>query len=248
MISELEEKEQFAFVIPVYNHPQYVMQVIAGAQIYGCPVIVVNDGSTDGTAACLEKIPDIYLLSHQINQGKGAALQTGIEKAVKLAHQAITIDADGQHDPADAAVLMQASLENPSAIIIGKRQGMKEQQAPWTSRLGRQVSNFWVFVTCGIKLTDSQSGFRIYPLPACLELGVVSRRFQFEVEILVKACWHRISVIEKPISVKYKKEITWVSHFRPLIDFLRIVSTFARLIVQGVLIPSARRRRKHASR
>lgn len=248
MNSESEEKEQFAFVIPVFNHSQYVVQVIEGVQKYGCPVIVVNDGSTDDTTACLQKISGIQLLSHGINRGKGAAIQTGIEEAAKIARRAITIDADGQHDPDDAAVLMQSALKNPDAIIIGQRKRMKEQLAPWTSRLGKRISNFWVFMVSGLRLTDSQSGFRIYPLPRCLNLGVVTERFQFEVEILVKASWEGIPIVEKPIRVKYKKEIVWISHFRPVIDFLRIVATFTRLIAQRIRILSVSRERKHVRR
>ncbi len=232
--------------MPVYNHPQYVTQVIQGVQKYGFPVIVVDDGSTDETAACLEKIKGIHVLSHSINQGKGAAILSGFREAVKIADRAIIIDADGQHNSEDAVLLMESALGNSGAIIIGTRQEMKEQLAPWTSRLGRKLSNFGVFAVTGMWLKDSQSGFRIYPLPECLDLGVNTRRFQFEVEILVKACWQGIPVLEKPIGVKYKKEINWVSHFRPYIDFLRIVATFSRLLAQRVLIPSALRRKMYA--
>jgi len=248
MISGSPKKGKFAFVIPVYNHPLYVAQVVAGVQEYGFPVIVVNDGSTDETATCLEMISDIHVLSHSVNRGKGAAILTGLEKAAEMAEWAITIDGDGQHDPMDATTLMKSALENPDAIIIGKREGMKDQQAPWTSRFGRQFSNFWVFAASGVWLTDSQTGFRIYPLPRCLNLGVVSMRFQFEVEILIKACWQGILVSERPIGVKYKKEIMRISHFRPFIDFLRNALTFTRLIVQRILIPSAIRRRIYARR
>lgn len=241
-------RRPFAFVIPVYNHPLYVTEVIEGVKRYGCPVIVVNDGSTDETAACLERIPDIHLLSHPVNQGKGAAIRTGFEEAARLADWAITVDADGQHDPADATLLMKAALDNPGSIIIGRREGMKEQQAPWTSRFGRQFSNFWVLMASGAWLSDSQSGFRIYPLPHCQNLGVVSKRFQFEVEILVKARWQRIPMIEIPIRVKYKKEIPRISHFHPFIDFLRNTTTFTRLILQRLLIPPPLRRRKYANR
>jgi glycosyltransferase involved in cell wall biosynthesis len=248
MDSGSTEKRDFAFVIPVYNHPQYVVQVIQGVQKHGFPVIVVNDGSTDETAASLEKIPGIQVLSHLINQGKGAAILSGFREAEKIADRVIIIDADGQHDPVDAAELMDLALHNPGAIIIGTREKMKEQLAPWTSRFGKQFSNFGVFAVSGMWLKDSQSGFRIYPLPESLDLRVTTRRFQFEVEILVKARWQGIPVLEKPISVKYKKEIRWVSHFRPLIDFLHIVATLCRLFAQRILIPSALRRRMYVRR
>lgn len=238
------EKERFAFVIPVYNHADTVAGVIEGARKYNCPIIVVNDGSTDSTAERLKQIPGICLLSHEKNRGKGAAMLTGFVEAVKTAAWAITIDADGQHDPEDADTLIAAALENPHAIIVGRRKGMKEQQAPWTSRFGRVLSNFWVMVAGGKWLSDSQTGFRVYPLPLSLNLGVASRRFQFEVEVLVRSFWNNVPVIEKPVRVKYKRDLPRVSHFRPFVDFWRDVFTFTRLIIMRILIPLPLRRKK----
>ncbi len=245
MSSGSVENGKFAFVIPVYNHADRVGSVIEGVKKYNCPIIVINDGSTDETAACLEKIKAICLLTHKTNQGKGAALLNGFNEAAKTAEWAITIDADGQHDPLDAAKLMQSARENPGAIIIGKRKGMKEQRAPWTSRFGRGFSNFWVFTAGGRWLGDSQTGFRIYPLPLSLNLGVSSRRFQFEVEILVRALWHDIPMFERSVCVKYKQDLPRLSHFRPFVDFWRNAFTFTRLIILRILVPLPLRRRKN---
>ncbi len=245
MNSGVTEHGRFAFVIPVFNHAEQISQVIEGLRPYGCSIIVVNDGSTDQTAACLEKMQDIQLLVHDTNRGKGAALLTGFAAAAEIAEWAVTIDADGQHNPADAEKLMQAARENPGAIVIGRREGMKEQQAPWTSRFGRGFSNFWVYAAGGKWLSDSQTGYRVYPLPMSLRLGTASRRFQFEVEILVRALWNRIPVVQRSVRVRYKREIPRVSHFRPFVDFWRNASTFTRLIIQRVLIPPPFRRRKN---
>ena len=115
-------------------------------------------------------------------------------------------------------------------IIIGKRKGMLEAKAPWTSRFGREFSNFWIKVSGGPKITDSQSGFRVYPIPESLYLDVKARRFQFEVEILVKANLAKIPIIEVPVSVSYNLNTKRVSHFHPFFDFLRNFGTFTRLI------------------
>lgn len=246
MSSGAAEKGKFAFVVPVYNHAGHLRSVIENIKKYNCPIIVINDGSTDETTACLERIQDIHLIVHETNQGKGAAILSGIKEAAKTAEWAITIDADGQHDPADAAVLMQSARENPGAIIIGKREGMKEQQAPWTSRFGRGFSNFWVFMAGGSWLGDSQTGFRVYPLPRTIHLGIVSRRFQFEVEVLVRALWHNIPICEASVGVKYQKEMPRISHFRPFVDFWRNASVFTRLIILRILIPAPLRRNKNA--
>ena len=245
MNPDIVKTGDFSFVIPVFNHPGRIEELIGKLKKYECPIIVVNDGSTDETADCLKQIQGIRLLSHETNQGKGAALITGFKEAEKTSRWAVTIDADGQHEPGDAAELMVASRENPDAIIIGRRKGMKEQQAPWTSRFGRGFSNFWVYAASGKRVGDSQTGFRVYPLPQSLQLGVVSRRFQFEVEILVRAIWNNIPVVERPVGVKYKKDLPRISHFRPFVDFWRNAFIFTRLIMMRILIPWPLRRRKH---
>jgi hypothetical protein len=114
---------------------------------------------------------------------------------------------------------------------------MAGTHVPWTSRFGRKFSNFWVSLSGGPRITDSQSGFRIYPLPEAMALNVSAKRYQFEVEILVKARWKKIPVIEAPIQVIYAPGKERISHFRPFIDFLRNSNTFARLIFQRIVIP-----------
>jgi hypothetical protein len=101
---------------------------------------------------------------------------------------------------------------------------------PWTSRFGRGFSNFWVRVSGGPVVSDSQSGFRLYPLPEVLQLGVTARRYQFEVEVLVRAQQAGIATIEAPVGVVYQPKGERVSHFRPWLDFWRNSVTFSRLI------------------
>jgi glycosyltransferase involved in cell wall biosynthesis len=226
---------RFAIVIPVYNHEQTVADVVLRAKSLGLPVVVVDDGSTDATFGRIKDIPDIRILRHRLNQGKGAALMTGFSQAAGLADWAITLDADGQHDPGDAVSMIQAIPCGQRPIVIGQRTGMQASDVPWTSRFGRGFSNFWVRMAGGPAVQDSQSGFRIYPLPECLHLDVKARRFQFEVEILVKAGWNGIPVAESPVSVSYRPGTPRISHFHPLFDFLRNFGMFSRLITHRVL-------------
>ncbi len=234
-LSEPGKKERFAIIIPVYNHEQAVVAVIKKSLKLNIPVFVVDDGSTDSTCTRIESIKEIHLLRHNVNRGKGAAILTGFDKAAKVADWAITIDADGQHNPEDALNLIQAIPENERPIIAGLREDMLGKDVPWTSRFGRKFSNFWVLLSGGPNMKDSQSGFRIYPLPEALNLDVTARRYQFEVEILVKARRRKISVVEVPIRVNYAPGMGRISHFRPFVDFMRNTSTFARLIVQRIL-------------
>ncbi len=224
---------RFAFIIPVYNHEATVAQVVRLAQELGYPVFVVDDGSTDETAKRLAEIRGITLLQHSKNEGKGAAIMTGFMAASHVADFAITLDADGQHYPEDALALIDAIPAKKRPLVVGAREGMTSAEGahiPWTSRFGRKFSNFWVRLSGGPKLSDSQSGMRIYPLPEALGLDTRARRFQFEVEILVHARRRGIPIIEVPIRVMYHLDGSRISHFRPFVDFLRNTKTFTRLI------------------
>lgn len=223
-----------AIVIPVYNHGPQIAAVLAAARPLGLPIIVVNDGSTDSTATVLKQQEGITLLQHAENQGKGAALLTGFAEAARTCDWALSIDADGQHDPADAQALLATAERGERRIVVGNRQGMAGIHVPWTSRFGRGFSNFWVLVSGGPRIEDSQSGYRLYPLPETLRLGVVARRYQFEVEVLVRAKRAGIDTVEVPVSVVYQPKGVRVSHFRPWHDFLRNSSTFSRLICSRI--------------
>jgi len=224
----------FAVIIPVFNHEQRVAAVISQALALEVPVFVVDDGSNDRTPEIIDAIPGITVLRHEINLGKGAALLTGFTAAAKISKWAVSIDADGQHNPADSLNLIKAVPAGQRCIIVGKREGMTGRHIPWTSKFGRRFSNFWVWAAGGPKLDDSQSGFRLYPIPEALNLGVKSRRFQFEVEIIVKARQHQIPVFEAAVPVIYHQGLERVSHFRPLMDFWRNSETFSRLIFKRI--------------
>jgi glycosyltransferase involved in cell wall biosynthesis len=235
-LSGFSKKGKFAVVIPVYNHGHAVMAVIEKALQLNLPVFVVDDGSMDSIRENIASLEGIHLLRHDENRGKGAALLTGFIEASKIADWAITIDADGQHYPEDAVNLIKAIPADQRPIIVGIRMGMAGKHVPWTSRFGRKFSNFWVFVSGGPRMRDSQSGFRIYPLPEAMNLGVIARRYQFEVEILVRAGWKEIPVIEAPVNVDYAAAGQRISHFRPFVDFMRNSGTFARLIFRRVFL------------
>ena len=226
---------RFAVIIPTYNHGGRIGDVAHKALSLGFPVFVVDDGSTDGTGRVLDRVAGIHRLRHPVNRGKGAALISGMRAAARMADYAITLDADGQHDPSEARHLMARIPASCRVIVVGRRQ---MAAAPWTSRKGRAFSNFWVRVSGGPKLSDSQSGFRIYPLPETLDLGVAARRYQFEVEVLARAAWRGIPVVEAPISADYGAALPRISHFHPLVDFLRNFGAFSRLITRRVFTPA----------
>ena len=237
-MSDIPVKDRFALIIPVYNHEKKVVDVVREALKLGRPVFVVDDGSTDASWEKVKAIDGVTVLHHPVNEGKGAAIMTGFAAAAPVADWVATIDADGQHDPVDVLNLIRAIPPGKRPIIVGRREGMLGPHIPWTSRFGRHFSNFWVRLSGGPAISDSQSGMRLYPLPETMNLKVRARRFQFEVEILVRARWRGIPVLEAPVRVTYEPGEQRVSHFRPLVDFLRNTGTFSRLIVMRILIPS----------
>jgi glycosyltransferase involved in cell wall biosynthesis len=233
---------RFAVLIPIYNHAEGIVSVIERARPLALPIWVVDDGSTDGTTACLQNVAGITVLRHEKNLGKGAAILTGFAALQGTADWAITLDADGQHDPLDVPGLIRAIPQELRPIVVGSREGMSGADVPWTSRFGRKFSNFWVRAAGGPVLSDTQSGMRIYPLPEAIRLDVTARRFQFEVEILVRARWQGIPILEAPVRVSYTPGGRRVSHFRPFVDFCRNTGTFSRLIFLRIMRPVIGRR------
>jgi glycosyltransferase involved in cell wall biosynthesis len=225
-----------AVVIPVYNHEEKVADVVREALKLHLPLFVVDDGSTDQSFARIQDIPDVHVIRHDRNRGKGAALLTGFAAASLWADWAVTIDADGQHHPEDAWNLIRAVPPCTRPIVIGRREGMEHDHVPWTSRFGRAFSNFWVWASGGPVIEDSQSGFRLYPLPEVMCLQVQARRFQFEVEVLARAKWRGVPILSAPVRVTYQPVGERVSHYRGFVDFMRNTSTFSRLIFRRICV------------
>lgn len=208
-------------IIPTYNNEKTLARVIDGVLEYTSSVIVVDDGSTDGTKQILSNYPQIDIINCPVNQGKGMALRKGFQFACAHGFKyAITIDSDGQHYPSDIPVFINRldQLAEPT-LLIGSR-NMAHESVPRKSSFGNRFSNFWFWFETGVKLSDTQSGFRAYPLQA-LARKYYTRKFEFEIEVIVRAAWHSIAVENVPIQVLYDSKER-VSHFRPFKDFTRI--------------------------
>ncbi len=210
-------------IIPTYNNQATIGKTITDTLAYTNKVIVVNDGATDTTPEILKQFESIITVIHQpVNKGKGIALRTGFKKALELGyHYAITIDSDGQHFPSDFELFLDTIEKQPDALIIGAR-NMNSENVPGSSSFGNKFSNFWFWVETGIKLPDTQSGYRLYPIHKMRKIKYFTSRFEFEIEVIVKAAWKGIQVIPLPIQVYYAKGTERVTHFRPGKDFTRI--------------------------
>ena len=210
-------------VIPTYNNVGTIADVVTRACEQCADVIVVSDGSDDGTLELLQGIGDITIVSYPRNKGKGEALKQGFKKALELGFSyAITLDADGQHFPEDIPVMLKANILHPGALIIGQRKGLESIPRSFGSRFANAFSNFWFCVQTGQYLKDTQSGFRLYPLKKIVGLNFLTSRYEAELELLVFMCWHGVDVVSQQVNVYYPPKEERVSHFRPGPDFTRI--------------------------
>ena len=234
------EKIKPLIVIPVYNHAGTLREVVVRALDVCSDILVVDDGSVDGSAKAVRDLP-VRFIRHEQNRGKGVAIRTAAKEARRLGmSHIITIDADGQHDPADISRLIPVIRENPLAIVVGNRI-FDSKNVPFTSRFGRSFSNFWVRVQTGYSLKDTQSGFRAYPVILFEWLKLHDKRYSFEVEVLVKAAWAGIVLKEVDISVHYPEPSKRISHFRPFMDNLALTILNTRLTMRAVMpIPHRR--------
>lgn len=231
-INSLFIKHNACVLIPTYNNAGTLEQVLNDVLAYTDKVILVNDGSTDNTEKILSGFPSIHLVSYSPNKGKGIALKTGIRKAAELGYDyAIAMDSDGQHYAHDLPAFLKQLDETPGALIIGAR-NMTVENVPGKSSFGNKFSNFWFWVNTGNKQPDTQSGYRLYPVKKLAKKKYITSKYEFEIEVLVRASWSGIPVVSIPISVYYPPADERVSHFRPFKDFTRIsiLNTFLVLI------------------
>ncbi|WP_456439656.1 DUF2062 domain-containing protein [Psychroserpens sp.] len=210
-------------LIPTYNNNLTLKRVIDGVLQFTQHIIVVNDGSTDSTSKILEGYSNLEQIHFTENKGKGQALRSGLKHAESLDYKyVIAIDSDGQHFPKDIPIFINTleNAENKNLLLIGAR-NMSQEGVPKKSSFGNKFSNFWFWVETGIKLQDTQSGFRLYPIHHFKNLKFYTNKFEFEIEVIVKAAWNGTHVINIPIHILYD-ETERVSHFRPFKDFTRI--------------------------
>lgn|SRR5690349_12967586 len=219
-----------ACVIPALNAAPTLGAVITGlrASIANSVIVVVDDGSADGTREIASRIADAHA-SFPTNRGKGAALRTGFAMALDLdADVVVTIDADGQHDPRLAPALVQAL--GGADLAIGARDRRSAVMPPGR-RLTNRMSAAAVAHVIGRPVDDAQSGFRAIARPLIEAVQPRGDRYEFETEFLILAAQRGYRVTFVPISTVYTTTVP--SHFRPLRDSARIVSTLWRFGVGG---------------
>lgn len=236
----------FAVVIPAYNERATIRQVAEGALRQAAQVIVVDDGSTDGTVARLAGL-GLTVVRNERNRGKAASLARGIGVALASGARAIvTLDADGQHRPEDIPRLLAAFHRAPGALVTGARLH-ESANIPAGRLFANRFANFWIGWGAGQPLIDSQCGFRVYPA-ALLQSVPLPRDgapgFVFESEILIEAGRRGVPIVSVPIPALYAERAR-ASYFRPVLDIALIVRMVAwKLLSRGMDLPGLVRSRR----
>lgn len=236
MKQPLSATNAYWVVVPAYNEGATVRDVAARARHQCRNVIVVDDGSTDGSTATLIGL-DVTILRNDENLGKAGSLWRGFQHA--LAHGAagvITLDADGQHAPEEIPSFIATALKNPNAFLIGARRRDQRKASRWRYGANR-VADFWIGWAAGWPIEDSQSGFRLYPSQLLRELKLKhgpKQSFVFESEVLIEAARRGMTCLNVLICVAARSG-SRPSHFRPVLDIVRITRMVTvKLLAKGL--------------
>lgn len=210
-------------VMPTYNNAGTIRDVVQRIMAFSDDIIVVNDGCTDDTPQILNELSGkIKVVEYGRNRGKGYALRRGFESAKTQGFDyAITIDSDGQHFPEDIPLFVEALKQHPKSLIVGSR-NLKQENMPEKNTFANKFSNFWFRLQTGINLPDTQTGYRLYPLHQLPNLGLLTSRYEAELELLVGSAWRGTDLVPIAVNVFYPKAEERVTHFRPFWDFFRI--------------------------
>ena len=220
-------------IIPVYNHHQKIIPVIARLKAYNTPCMLIDDGSDLPCKEVLQQIDAdndwVTLYRLDPNQGKGAAVCMALHKARQQGFtHALQVDADGQHNLDDLPRFLALGRQYPTDVISGSR---VYDTVPGNRRYGRLVTDVWVWInTLSLEIKDSMCGYRLYPLTqtvAVIDKYSVGRRMDFDTDILVRLYWEGLGVKHVDTAVIYDDEI--ISHFDLWKDNIRISLMHARL-------------------
>ena len=227
--------------IPVYNNAATLVSLVRQCRERIADVLVVDDGSTDADIAALLAGDAVTVVRHAENCGKGAALLTALAFARERGFSHfVTLDADGQHAPSDLPLFVEAISRTPDALVVGVRD-FSVPNVPSSSQFGRSFSNFWIAIETGIVCADTQCGYRAYPVGLVSQLPLSARHFDFEVEVLVRAFWAGLPLVEVPVATWYAPPGERVTHFRKGRDNLLITHTHVKLVLRRLCPWPARR-------
>jgi glycosyltransferase involved in cell wall biosynthesis len=226
-------------LIPAHNEEKTIRATVEGALVHVDHVLVINDGSTDGTVAALAGLP-VEIVDHAHNRGKGWRLAEGLDHAIAQGAEAVlTLDADGQHDPDDIPAFLAAAQTAPDSLVMGERTEDRGTM-PRVRAFSIGFGDFFISWATEREARDGQCGMRLYPAVLWRRTRVPQTErshFVFETAILLRAAEAGFGVLRVPIRARYQGFVQRPSHFRPVLDTLRITRTISGFLVKRGLKP-----------
>jgi len=237
-------KFKYLHCVPTFDNPATLADVVSELLISSTnDILVVDDASKIQAETLLKNLREsslsnserLFIVRFDENQGKGIALRKAFQWALDNNYtHVLSSDADAQHPASEVLKVYKRSLIEPWSLVIGNR-NMNTANVPGISQFGRKFSNFWVKYQTDAPIADSQSGLRCYPLIHVQNWNFFTRRFDFEIEVLIRLIWSGVDVVEEPVQVVYQEGSARVSHFDKLWDNVRITALNTLLIILSLL-------------
>ena len=215
-------KSQVLVLIPAYNEEKNVSRVASEAKSLGFPTLVVDDGSSDGTAEEIKRI-GVDILTTDVNQGKGAASRRGFEWFLTRNYEALVMmDADGQHDPKELDLFVEALQNSANGMIVGDRMA-NPRGMPWIRRATNRFMSWILSAIAGQRIPDSQCGYRALKRGVVEKMELRTTRFEIESEILLEAARLGFPIGSVPIQCVYANEHSSIHPFRDTVRFFKFL-------------------------
>ncbi len=217
--------EKYCAVIPAYNEAVHLAEVLRRLKTQLIPenIVVVDDGSTDGTIA-VAKNGGVTVVEHGLNLGKGRALRDGFEyaKGIRGLNAVLTLDADGQHDPSEIVRFIERFEKTGEDIIIGDRMS-DTRKMPFIRKMTNKATSWVISMRAGCRIRDSQSGYRLISTSILRRIELVTEHFETESEILIKAARKGARIGSVPVSTIYAMEESRINPWRDTMRFIKLV-------------------------
>lgn len=231
----LTDMTSTAILIPAHNEVLTIGEIVRAARAQADHVIVIDDGSTDGTLDQLAGL-DIEIIRHEKNAGKGRRLVEGLQHAFDQGvDRVITLDADGQHNPEDIRAFIDCAAKNLEALILGDRSAQMHK-IPRKRALAIRFGNFFIGWACIQRIGDAQCGMRLYPARLWRDVHIPPDqidRFMFETAVLLHAAKAGFRFVAVPIDARYSGFVHRPSHFAPVGDFIQLFGLVAKFLVRN---------------
>jgi glycosyltransferase involved in cell wall biosynthesis len=208
-------------IMPCYNAGSLVADAIADVKRFHKDILVIDDGSTDNSFDYIRRAKGIKIIRHRQNKGKGAALKTGFNYAIKKGYKVvITIDADGQHKASDIPKFL-AKAEKYDLIVGSRMHNVRNM--PLRRIIANSISSFVVSLRCRQKISDSQSGYRLIKTDVIKNIKLDLTGYQMETEMLIKAAKKGYKIGFVPIKTIYGKEVSHINPFTITWRFIKVI-------------------------